>query len=189
MAVWREPVLFSDAHVFPAMERHTAVIIRHHFLEGPGFELFFRRWEGAEELRPFGPAVAMRRELCAEYWPRTPLCYPTLDQAREAARELAKTSPVLTELEFDRRQCRGAMRPVAEVAGTADLKAWIYLHPDGRYDVRCFHHEPIAVRPDGSVAEWEWMRVRFDELLFASDLEAAEEAARRELNLLAQTSP
>ena len=189
MAVWREPILFSDAHVFPTPERRTVVVMRYHRLEGFGCELFYRRWEGPEELRPSGSAVAGRRELCAEYWPREPLHYPTLDEAREAARELAKTVPILTEAEFDRRQCPGAMRPVAEVEGTTDLKAWIYLHPDGRYDVRCFHYELIAERPDGSYVEWDWMRLRFDELLFASDLASAEEAARRELDLLAQTSP
>lgn len=189
MAVWREPILFSDAHVFPTPERRTVVVIRHHHLEGLGCELFVRRWEGPEELRPFGPAVAGRRELSAEYWPRTPLHYSTLDEARERARELAETAPMLNADEFDRRQCSGAMRPVAELEGATDFKAWIYLHPDGRYDIRCFHYEPIAVRPDGTHTEWDCVRVRFDELLFASDLAAAEEAARRELNLLAQTSP
>ena len=95
MAVWREPVLFSDAHVFPSAERRTAVVIRHHFLEDLGFELFYRRWEGPEELRPFGRTIASRRELCAEYWPRVPLHYPRLDEAREAPANWRRRRPPL----------------------------------------------------------------------------------------------
>jgi hypothetical protein len=189
MAVWREPVLFSDVHVFPTRERRVAVVIRHHHLEDLGCELFYRRWEGPEELPPYGPFTARRRELCAEYWPRAPDRYDTLAAASERAREIAP----LSEAEFDRRQCRPAFYPVDEVNGPEErkeeLKAWIFRHPGERYEVCCYQYEPIAQCEDGTCFEWEWVRIPWDYQLFASDLTAAKEAARRELDLLAQSVP
>jgi hypothetical protein len=54
-------------------------------------------------------------------------------------------------------------------------------HSDGRFEVRCFHHEMVAATKDGSHVEWDWVRIRSGVAVFTTDQQEAEAAAREEL--------
>ena len=151
-----------------------------------GYHLF------VQECRAEGPPQRGKsnREDWMELRPPEPIRFPDLETARAQGKEFAANIRTVPLHQWTATPLPPPSEKIQAVEHPDGVhKALVVKRADGRLEARYFVYEAICVRPDGTLCEWEWLRIRRDVATFAGDLDSALQIAAVELEELARTRP